>query len=147
MKKSKKVCDYWIKGKGWNWKDLKGLLPNHVENELAGKVIIEEESIEDTTCWSLTNSGRFSVKSVYDLITDNFDQMFDSYWKAILEAGCTLQIRAFLWKVSHGKLMSNSKRVKRRFASDSHCGLCQNSIEDVEHIFRKCKEASKSGAY
>lgn len=69
--------------------------------------------------------------------------MFDSYWKAILEAGCTLQIRAFLWKVSHGKIMSNSKRVKRRFASDSRCGLCQNSIEDVENIFRKCKEASK----
>lgn len=112
-----------------------------MENELSSKVISDEESIEDTTCWSLTNNGKFTVKSAYELITDKNELIVDNFWNSIWKLDVPYRIRAFLWKESHGKLMCNSERVKMVFASNSNCGICQNSIEDMEHILRKCKKA------
>lgn len=112
-----------------------------MENELAGHLIIEEESIEDSNCWGITNNGKFSVRSAYDLITGMREQPLESYWETIWKLEVPHRIRAFLWLVSHSKIMSNTKRVRRGFTTNEQCDLCLHPIEDVNHIFRKCKES------
>ncbi|XP_073051225.1 uncharacterized protein [Primulina eburnea] len=140
VEKDKKVYDYWIKGIGWNWEELQGKIPTHVENELAGYMINEEENIEDSFCWESTNNGKFTVNSAYDLITDKDKQAMNTSWEAIWKLEVPARIQAFIWKVRHGKIMSNSERVKRGFTTNGHCIQCQNGLEDIDHIFRKCKE-------
>ncbi|CAN1758490.1 hypothetical protein LINPERHAP1_LOCUS6821 [Linum perenne] len=46
-----------------------------------------------------------------------------------------------MWLVSHGKLMTNVERTKRRFTDDEECGHCQSGREYIDHVLRSCSFA------
>ncbi|XP_073046080.1 uncharacterized protein [Primulina eburnea] len=139
----KKVHDYWIKGEGWDWGALSGLLPIDVENTLAAYILSEDQAIEDIRCWGNTITGKFSVSSAYELILNLYEQERDNSWGTIWKLEIPYLIRTFIWLVRHGKIMSNTERLKRGFTTNGSCALCQYELEDVDHIFRKCEEAKK----
>ncbi|KAJ1377067.1 hypothetical protein SESBI_49285 [Sesbania bispinosa] len=51
----------------WDVEKFKNLIPNEVLNEVLGIVPPIVDSGEDTIAWSLTNNGKFSTKSAYNL--------------------------------------------------------------------------------
>ncbi|XP_075508178.1 uncharacterized protein LOC142545090 [Primulina tabacum] len=139
--RNKSVFDYWIRGEGWNWGDLGGKIPTHVEDKLAACILSEEEDAGDRICWGLTSSGNFSISSAYELIMGIQNHTTDNLWGMIWKLEVPYRIRAFLWLVRHEKIMSNVERVKRGFTTSGMCVMCQNDMEDVDHIFRKCEKA------
>ncbi|XP_073051702.1 uncharacterized protein [Primulina eburnea] len=139
----KTVHNYWIKGEGWDWGALSGLLPTDVKNTLAAYILSEDQAIEDNRCWGITSMGKFSVSSAYELILNLYEQDRDNSWGTIWKLEVPYRIRAFIWLVRHGKIMSNAERLKRGFTTNGSCALCHYELEDVDHIFRKCEEAKK----
>jgi hypothetical protein len=93
--------------------------------------------------WNSTNDGNFSLKSAYSLIMDkttterNVSKLFQLVW----EWRGPNRIRSFLWKVAHGRLMTNQERVKIGISNDDSCSRCQLGPETVMHVLRDCEEA------
>lgn len=48
--------------------------------------------------------------------------------------------QAFLWKVSHERLMTNVERMKRHMASTDMCPRCNICPETVMHVLRDCED-------
>lgn len=117
----------------------KGLLPVEIENKLAAYTLLKDDNVEDRSCWGGTSNGRFTVKSVCDMINNPIDQGNEFMWKDIWKLKVPNRIRSCIWLVSHKKIMSNNVRVKRGFTTDSRA-LCLKDNEDVDHIFRKCNK-------
>lgn len=46
--------------------------------------------------------------------------------------------QTFLWKLSHGKLLTNAERVHRAMANDGRCPRCQDCSKQVMHILHDC---------
>lgn len=53
------------------------------------------------------------------------------------------RIRAFLWKLVHGRLFTNEERVNRGMASDPLCPRCKSCLESIMHIVRDCDEVKE----
>lgn len=136
--KMKKFKDYWIPGEGWNWQDLEGLLPLETENKLAAYTLLEDGSVEDSCCWEGTSNGHFTIKSAYDMINNSINQGPEHFWNGIWKLQVPNRICAFLWLVSHKKIMSNEVRAKRGFTTNGCCALFLEDIVDVDHILCKC---------
>ena len=47
---------------------LYGKLPPHILSELGSILVIANEEGKDGFCWGLSNDGRFSLKSAYNII-------------------------------------------------------------------------------
>ena len=48
------------------------------------------------------------------------------------------KLKVFLWQLCHASLPTRSTLLKRRLQIDPLCPLCNNDIEDLEHLFLKC---------
>lgn len=127
----KRVNDYWIAGQGWNRELLRGLLPSSVESQLSAFILREDEGSLDGLCWGPSPSGQFSVRTAYSLATDSESLPTNKIWKQILKIEVPQRIRAFIWLVYHGKMLSNMERAKRGFTSDVYCKCCPGFVEDV----------------
>lgn len=47
----------------------------------------------------------------------------------------------FISLVLYDKLFTNANRVKRGFLDDPWCKLCEDGLEDLDHLLRKCPHA------
>ncbi|CAN1162576.1 Putative ribonuclease H protein At1g65750 [Linum perenne] len=63
-------------------------------------------------------------------------------WKTIWNWVGPSRIKHFLWISGHGRLLTNSERVRRHIASDSSCDRCGNPNESATHILRDCDFAT-----
>lgn len=74
---------------------------------------MENDSLEDSSCWRGTSQGHFIVQSAYDMINKSNIHEPEYIWKNIWRLKVPNRICAFLWLLSHKKIMSNDTRVKR----------------------------------
>lgn len=51
------------------------------------------------------------------------------------------RIKAFVWLVKHGRVMCNAERLRRGFTLDDKCSKCPPLVEDLNYIFRFCRDA------
>lgn len=78
IEKQKKVHDYWIDGQGWNWEALNGISPDFLKNKLEALTLSDEGKTEDISCWSSSTTGKFTIRSAYDIITSRHDLQKDN---------------------------------------------------------------------
>jgi hypothetical protein len=88
----------------------------------------------DKVSWNLESSGRFSVKSLYNMLSQGPAAPFSN---AIWKNRFPTKIKIFLWQMARGRLPSNDQILKRRGPSDGLCALC-GLPENVDHIFFRC---------
>ncbi|KAL6130466.1 hypothetical protein ACLB2K_068845 [Fragaria x ananassa] len=90
--------------------------------------------------WGGTSSGKFSVKSAYDLICEESD--FQDYsWMKNWSLKIPPKLKIFLWTFVSSKLLTNVQRFRRRLTGDSSCHYCKGVPESMLHLFRDCPKA------
>jgi hypothetical protein len=79
-------------------------------------------TIDDSIIWLIEKGGRFSVKSVYNAVTND-----DS-------------IKIFLWLMSNDALLTKDNLKKRKWQGDPSCVFC-DCEETISHLFFQCPVA------
>ena len=88
----------------------------------------------DTVSWSLSSSGKFTVQSLYNKLTEGPTlDIARGLWKASIP----LKIKVFLWQLFRDRLPSSNNIAIRHGPSDGSCALC-GAHEDANHIFFQC---------
>lgn len=62
--------------------------------------------------------------------------IFQKVWKWKRPA----RIRATIWKIAHGKLLTNDERKWRNMTEDNLCPRCNSHPETMMHLLRDCEE-------
>jgi hypothetical protein len=89
---------------------------------------------DDEFKWSLTQSGSFTVKSMYlDLLNDNTIYLHKYLWKLKVP----LKTKIFMWFVQRKEILTKDNLLKRNWQGSSKCYFCDHD-ESIQHIFIKC---------
>lgn len=104
---SKSVSDYWLEGAGWNCSGFAHYLPTSILLRIATVVISSFANDSGRPCWSETDSGLFSVKSAHKLEACWNSNGSWHGWKKLWKFNLQERVRLFLWRVSHGALLTN----------------------------------------
>ena len=100
-----------------------------------GSVILRSnEGDEDGVCWGLSKDGKFSIKSTYNLIKSQLNLPQDAVWNSIWKLKIPPKIKAFVWLVYHGRILTNEERMRRGLTDNPMCHRC---IVDTESLLEK----------
>jgi hypothetical protein len=105
--------------------------------QIASSITLSDEP--DAMIWHLNSTGRFSVQSLYGMITDRgIKQVFTPVvWKIYVPS----RIHVFLCLSARNKLLTRDNLDKRRDIYDLTCLFCSEP-EIVHHLFFECCVAS-----
>ena len=76
------------------------------------------EKGHDETCWGLSNDGKFSLKSTYDILRTLMNTSLDGTWSLIWKLKVAPKIKTFVWLLFHGKILTNEEKIRRRMTDD-----------------------------
>jgi hypothetical protein len=103
----------------------------HLVNRL---MLIELSSDQDLFVWSLTNSGKFTVKSMYlDMMNDNTKYLKRYIWKIKVP----LKIKIFMWFFHHKVLLTKANLSNKKWEGRKTCCFCHKD-ETIQHLFFEC---------
>lgn len=92
---------------------------------------------QDVVSWKLENSGKFSVKSTYNALTNSDGgPTFKYIWKGKIPP----KIKIFLWLVANNAILTKDNMIKRKWNGDPLCYFCQQH-ETVTHLLFTCPVA------
>jgi hypothetical protein len=95
-------------------------------------------SEHDKAKWSLTKSGTFSVKSLYNKLSAvGVDRSFKQLWKAKIP----LKIKIWLWLIWHNAIATKDNTKKRNWVGSFICQFCPHD-ESITHLFFTCPMAA-----
>ncbi len=137
-----RVWDCWG-ARGWKWrKILDGFAPgNQAERELCSRLMTEVNAVSlspgrDEVMWRWDNSGRFSVKSLYNFLKDG--GVVDRRWTQLWTIPTPLKVKIFVWLLIRKKVLTADNLSKRGWSGEGRCALCTNEDETVDHLFMVC---------
>jgi hypothetical protein len=97
-------------------------------------ITIDLTSEPDKFIWKLTDSGIFSVKSMYlDWMNGHTVYLRKYLWKLKIP----LKIKIFMWFLSNKVLLTKDNLAKRKWKGCQKCCFC-DSLETVNHLFIEC---------
>jgi hypothetical protein len=95
---------------------------------------VQLEPRDDEFKWSLTQLGRFTVKSMYlDLLNDNTIYFYKYLWKMKV----SLKMKIFMWFVQRKEILTKDNLLKRNWQGSLRCCFCDHD-ESLQHLFIKC---------
>jgi hypothetical protein len=81
----------------------------------------------------------YTVKSGYkQLLEDNDIPPKSAIWREIWNPNSPPKINIFCWQLAHNKILTGDNLNKRGFSGPFRCALCNNSLENSEHLFLNC---------
>lgn len=89
----------------------------------------------DSVCWAFDGSSKFSVQSMYKIIT--FRGILPVHTPAVWQLSVPPRIHIFLWLLSNNKILTRINLAKRRHVGDLRC-LFYNEHETTHHLFFEC---------
>jgi hypothetical protein len=103
------------------------------------KIMQESNSFQlksdpDIVRWSIESNGKFSVKSLYNGLTQNESGMFH---KRIRKGKILAKIKKFLWLITNNAILTKDNLRKRKWQGDPSFVFC-DCIETVDHLFFQC---------
>ena len=103
--------------------------------DMCGQVILSDKP--DKVKWLLTNSGSFSVKSLYHyLIARQVVFPFKKLWRMKMP----LKVKAFSWLVIKNRILTKDNLSKKGWKGAKFCEFC-DCEESVNHLFFSCSLA------
>ncbi|VFQ61858.1 unnamed protein product [Cuscuta campestris] len=133
------VAELWNGSRGWSWEKIPNLPPNII-SFMQCWVMELDTNTPDEFYWKHDPTGKFSIKSAYNLIRGFANNVQEEVWSMIWKIKVPSKMKLLLWTICHEKVMGNAERKKRRLTSDSSCPLCGND-ETTSHIFKTCPKA------
>ena len=94
------------------------------------------DSVQDDAEWTLTTSGVFTVKSMYQGLKDEpyIGQDIHRIWKMKVPP----RIKVFGWLTYYEKILTAENLQKRGWNLPSMCVLCRRQAETIKHLFSEC---------
>ena len=84
--------------------------------------------------WRLTNSGLFSVRSLY---LHNMERQTPFRHKKIWKMKIPLKIKIFFWFLQRGVVLTKDNLARNNWKESQKC-ICCNGNETIQHIFLDC---------
>ena len=120
---------------------------NSLFDSILAQVILKTRILADTVpayLWAPSTSGKFSVSSVYNFITDSHTNASSSpirpqFWKSIWKLNLNDRLRLFLWKIAWD-ILPTKERLGHLFNvnPDFSCPLCMLANDSLQHLFFEC---------
>jgi hypothetical protein len=104
---------------------------------LNDSISLQLNSDSDVVFWSLENSGKFSVKSLYNGLTKNDS---GTYHRRIWKGKIPTKIKIFLWLLTNNALLAKDNLRKRNWQGGPSCMFC-DCVETADHLFFQCSVA------
>ncbi|CAN1798779.1 Putative ribonuclease H protein At1g65750 [Linum perenne] len=136
-----KIADFVSPSGQWDHEVIARLLKPEAVEMIFGMSPPQPASGEDQWVWGEEKNGKFSVRSAYNLIHVLPGVKTPETWKHIWRWSGPNRIRSFLWLATHGRLMTNSARLRRKMTDDASCFLCHGIDETIDHVLRDCRFA------
>nr|GMD43908.1 putative RNA-directed DNA polymerase [Ipomoea batatas] len=135
------VADMWDNEQGWRWDKVHQMLPKEYHAKLAMVHLENRETEADEVYWRAESSGKLSVTSAYNFLSNNESGLQEDKWERIWKLKVPAKIQTFLWLVYHRRIMCNVERLRRGLTSSAKCSKCVDADETIDHIFRECPMA------
>ncbi|CAN1189723.1 Putative ribonuclease H protein At1g65750 [Linum perenne] len=97
---------------------------------------------DDEWVWSKEISGKFSIRTAYDIVFNTPIRRTDVNWNTVWQWSGPGRVQYFLWLLSHGKILTNSERKIRHMTEDESCPRCKAAEETITHALRDCPYAA-----
>lgn len=94
----------------------------------------------DFPSWKASSDGQFSLKSVYMLLDPNPVSPSIPLFKKVWDWSGPFRMKSTLWKIAHGRLLTNSERLKRGMSADDLYPRCHLYPETLMHVLRDCEQ-------
>lgn len=91
--------------------------------------------------WVGSPNGNFSSISAYKILHN--DDSENSDWMWIWKLKVPAKLYFFIWLVLHSCLPINSLRASRGMIPMNYCPRCDDTPEDLNHLFRGCPKAKE----
>ncbi|KAM6543446.1 hypothetical protein CsatB_007893 [Cannabis sativa] len=103
---------------------------------------------DDALLWHYTSSGLYTVKSGYQLASEEPVSSLPSssltsatWWQYFWGLKLPSKIRIFAWRAYHDALPTAATLQHRHISSTPQCPLCQIHLETINHAFFWCNRA------
>ncbi|KAF7804220.1 putative ribonuclease H protein At1g65750 family [Senna tora] len=137
-----KSVDQYITASGdWCWSSFEYLIPDNICMKIASIMPPNDRSKEDMLAWKGNEDGKFSVKSMYNMLGKVPSSEQGNTWNDIWKWNGPEKVRCFLWLCRHDRIMTNENRMKRRLAATGNCSKCPSITENTLHAIRDCSLA------
>lgn len=123
----------------------------NIDIELILSICLSPRQEEDFLAWHPDKSGRFSVRSAYNLAcrlanTEGSSSSFALHsrksWDLIWKCKLPQKIKIFAWKVASNCLATMDNKRKRKLVNSDICIICNREVENSVHALCKCPRAS-----
>ena len=131
-----------------NWDvDLLQTLFKLEEVQLIRGISLGNVSTGDRLIWPHTQSGTYTVKSGYNLLSKEKEQSdphtntsapSHKLWKIIWSLSVPLKVRNFMWRAAKNAIPVKTNLVKRQVLQEEICDQCKSHSEDVLHALWMC---------
>lgn len=127
---------------GWSWDSFRGMLPKAICQKIPG-IRPPSQGCYDFPIWGFSSDGFFTIKSVYVFLYEQKEREEANFpFNLIWKWQGPHRIRSLLWKVAHGRLLTNEERMRRNMARENLCRKCNDYPETVMHTLRDCEVVS-----
>jgi hypothetical protein len=93
---------------------------------------------KDIFRWELTKNGLFSVKSMYEALTEPVQPVLNN--KSIWKLRIPLKTKVFAWYLRRGVILTKDNLAKRNWHGCKRCVFCHED-ETIKHLFFQCQFA------
>jgi len=91
----------------------------------------------DVFRWNLTQSGTFTVSSMYNALISNGNVQFEKHlWKLKMP----LKIKIFMWYLKRDVIVTKDNLIRMNWNGNKLCCFC-SSDETIQHLFIDCHVA------
>ncbi|XP_026436221.1 uncharacterized protein LOC113334099 [Papaver somniferum] len=101
----------------------------------------------DVLIWLPDRKGQFSVKSVYNVLTDRTNlpvsnqHVPNQVWRSLWKVALPHKVKLFVWKCMKDIIPTKDKLSRYKPEIEVHCSLYNCPVETSEHLFLDCPYA------
>ncbi|CAN1744197.1 LINE-1 retrotransposable element ORF2 protein [Linum perenne] len=140
-----KVSDFILQPqREWDIPKLRSIFSEDIVKQIV-LIQLSPPNYSDKWVWHQNSKGLFSVKSCYNVLTNErslhpqrFLQSRNKEWRWLWRLSLPLKVVIFLWKLCQNGLATKENLFKRKCAADGICPCCNTDIECWQHLLFFC---------
>jgi hypothetical protein len=116
----------------WNWNLLSTWVPTNVMAKIAAILPPDPSHGVDTRVCKENAMGIFSIAEMYHALCDFDIEGTGVVWQHIWKLKVPERVRAFIWLIKHGRLLTNERKNRMGLGTD-RCDYCGDLPETILH--------------
>ncbi|CAN1762633.1 Putative ribonuclease H protein At1g65750 [Linum perenne] len=122
----------------WNLDLIRTYIQDELIDEISSMSPPSSDQGDDEWFWSKEISGKFSIRTAYDIVISTPNPRPDVNWNMVWQWSGPRRVQYFLWLLSCGKILTNVERKRRHVTEEGSCPRCRAAEETIIHTQRDC---------